>query len=126
MIQPMPPDPQPRRGEIWTAWLDPIAEREQGGRRPVLVVSSDFFNALPHNLCIVVPLTRTNRHIPTHVEIPTTESGLSADSIILCDQIRSISTQRLRKHLGIANEHIMAQVTTILHRIIPEVIDPSQ
>ena len=43
----MPPDDLPQRGEIWMAWLDPIVGREQGGRRPVLVVSSNNFNALP-------------------------------------------------------------------------------
>jgi mRNA interferase MazF len=112
-------------GEIWMAWLDSIVGREQGGRRPVLVVSSDSFNTLPHSLCVVVPLTRTNRHIPTHVEIPATEASLNADSVIMCDQIRSISIQRLQKRLGVASDPIMMQVTTILHRIIPEISDPS-
>lgn len=101
------------------AWLDPIVGREQGGRRPVLIVSSDQFNTLPHNLCIAVPLTRTNRHIPTHVEITAGEAGLQADSVIMCDQIRSISIERLQKRVGVAGERTLSQVMTVIHLILP-------
>ncbi|MGH9743897.1 MAG: type II toxin-antitoxin system PemK/MazF family toxin, partial [Candidatus Acidiferrum sp.] len=59
------------RGEVFQAYLDPVVGSEQGGRRPVLIVSR---NALHTNLpiVIVVPLTgRENktRLYPTHVAI---------------------------------------------------------
>ena len=101
------------------AWLDPIVGQEQGGRRPVLIVSSDQFNALPHSLCVAVPLTRTNRHIPTHVEITAGEAGLPSDSVIMCDQIRSISIERLQRRIGVAAAQTMSQVMTVLHLILP-------
>jgi mRNA interferase MazF len=101
-------------------WLDPIVGREQGGRRPVLVVSSNNFNALPHRLCVAVPLTRTNRHLPLHVEISSGEAGLTADSVIMCDQIRSISIDRLQGRLGVVNDQTISHVITLLHRILPE------
>ena len=116
----MLPEELPQRGELWMAWLDPIVGREQGGRRPVLVVSSNNFNALPHSLCVAVPLTRTNRNLPLHVEIASGQAGLAADSVIMCDQIRSISIERLHKRLGIVDDETLSQVTTILRRIIPE------
>lgn len=115
----MSPDEIARRGEVWMAWLDPIVGREQGGRRPVLIVSSDQFNALPHSLCVAVPLTRTNRHIPTHVEITAGEAGLPSDSVILCDQIRSINIERLQKRVGVASDHTMSQVMAVVHLILP-------
>jgi mRNA interferase MazF len=102
------------------AWLDPIVGREQGGRRPVLIVSSDQFNSLPHNLSVVVPLTRTNRHIPTHIPVASGEGGLTFDSVIMCDQIRSISIERLQARLGIINDLTLSRVMTVLHRILPE------
>jgi mRNA interferase MazF len=102
------------------AWLDPIVGREQGGRRPVLVVSSDNFNALPHSLCVAVPLTRTNRSLPMHVEIASGQAGLVLDSVIMCDQIRSISIERLQKRLGVVNDQTLSHVMTVLHRILPE------
>lgn len=102
------------------AWLDPIIGREQGGRRPVLVVSSDNFNSLPHSLCVTVPLTRTNRQLPLHVEIASGQAGLAADSVIMCDQIRAISIERLQKRLGVVNDLTMSQVMGALHRILPE------
>jgi mRNA interferase MazF len=49
----------PRRGEIWLAGLRPTRGREQSGRRPVLVLSVDFFNAGPADLVVVLPLTST-------------------------------------------------------------------
>jgi mRNA-degrading endonuclease toxin of MazEF toxin-antitoxin module len=59
----------PRRGEIWLADLRPTRGREQAGRRPVLVLSVDFFNAGPADLIVVAPLTSTQRDIPLHVRI---------------------------------------------------------
>jgi mRNA interferase MazF len=102
------------------AWLDPIVGREQGGRRPVLVVSSNNFNALPHSLCVAVPLTRTNRHLPLHVEIASGQAGLTANSVIMCDQVRSISIDRLQKRVGVVDDGTISQVMTILHRILPQ------
>lgn len=109
----------PVRGEVWTAWLDPAVGHEQGGRRPVLVVSSDPFNALPHGLVIAAPLTTTNRHLPTHVEISALEAGLSSDSVIMCDQVRAISVERLKKRLGAVEYETLARVSQTIARIIP-------
>ena len=48
---------QPPRGEVWLADLDPTRDREQAGRRPVLIVSEDLFNHGPADLVIICPLT---------------------------------------------------------------------
>ena len=77
--------PTPKRGEVWVADLDPVRGHEQAGRRPVLIVSVDSFNAGPAQLVYVVPLTRTDRGVPLHVAIAPPEGGLRAPSVILCD-----------------------------------------
>ncbi len=87
--------PQPSRGEIWAADLNPIRGHEQAGQRPVLIVSNDTFNHGPADMVIVVPLTRTGRRIPMHVAIDPPEGGVRERSYILCDGIRAISKERL-------------------------------
>jgi mRNA interferase MazF len=85
----------PARGEIWSADLNPTRGHEQAGTRPVLVVSTDIYNRGPAGLVIVVPITRTDRRIPIHVVIEPPEGGVTARSVLLCDAVRSISSDRL-------------------------------
>lgn len=84
----------PSRGEIWTASLNPTRGHEQAGTRPVLVVSTDAFNHGPADLVMVLPLTRSDRGIPVHVPLMPPEGGVTAQSFILCDAIRSIAKSR--------------------------------
>lgn len=92
--------PRPYAGDVWDAELEPVIGHEQGGRRPVLVVSSDMMNQSAAELVIVVPFTRTDRGIPGHVRIASPEGGLTDHSVALCDQVRTISTRRLRRFRG--------------------------
>jgi mRNA interferase MazF len=85
----------PPRGEIWSVDLNPTRGHEQAGTRPVLVVSTDTYNRGPAGLVIVVPITRTDRHIPIHVIVEPPEGGVTGRSVLLCDAVRSISTSRL-------------------------------
>ena len=90
------------RGELYQANLDPVTGSEQGGTRPVLIVSRNALNASAP-IVIVVPLTRRQnktRLYPTHVEVRGGEGGLSKDSVVLCEQIRVISKERLGKKIG--------------------------
>lgn len=91
---------RPSQGEVWDAKLDPTRGREQRGRRPVLVVSTDRFNHGPADLVIVVPLTRTDRGIALHVPIRPPEASLRAASFAMTEQIRSVSVDRLVKRRG--------------------------
>ena len=110
--------PTPKRGEVWVADLDPVRGHEQAGRRPVLIVSVDSFNAGPAQLVYVVPLTRTDRGVPLHVAIAPPEGGLRAPSVILCDAVRSISVTRLTQGpWGIVDEATIATVEDRLRRI---------
>jgi len=80
--------------------LSPACGREQSGLRPALVLSVDKFNHGPAELVIVVPITKTQRGIPTHVMVPAGEAGLTFDSYIKCEDLRSISKDRLVRHMG--------------------------
>src|SRR5438132_1317441 len=101
---------EPRRGEVWLADLHPTRGREQSGRRPVLVLSEDLFNRGPAGLAIVLPMTSTLRRIPSHVRIAPPEGGVKNESAILCEAIRSISTDRLVDRWGAVGPRTMARV----------------
>jgi mRNA interferase MazF len=100
----------PRRGEIWLADLRPTRGREQTGRRPVLVLSVDFFNAGPADLIVILPLTSTQRDIPLHVKVSKGDGGTRHDSAVLCEAIRSVSKERLISRWGVLSREVMAEV----------------
>ena len=106
----IPPTPEPARGEIWYARLDPIVGHEQGGERPCLVVSDDRFNRSRAHLVIVLPITSSQRGIASHVQIDPPEGGLKAVSFIKCEDVRSISKQRLQSRWGRVSVKTMATV----------------
>jgi mRNA interferase MazF len=91
----------PRRGEVWLARLSPVVGHEQGGTRPVVVLSTDAYNAGPSGLVVVVPLTsRLRGAIPLHVSVDPPEGGLRRPSVALCDAVRSVSQGRLEGRWG--------------------------
>src|SRR5438067_13573347 len=100
----------PHRGEIWLADLRPTRGREQTGRRPVLVLSVDFFNAGPAGLVVVLPLTSTQRDIPLHVKVSKGDGGTRNDSAILCEAIRWVSMDSLFSRWGVVSQGVMAEV----------------
>ena len=100
----------PSRGEIWFADLDPILGHEQGGRRPVLIISSDIFNSGPAGLVIALPLTKKHRGITLHFEIHPPEGGLKSHSSILCDAVISISKERLANKLGNVSQTTLSEI----------------
>jgi mRNA interferase MazF len=101
---------EPSRGEIWITDLDPTRGHEQAGTRPCLVISVDPFNRGRARLTVVVPLTRTGRNIPTHVEVNPPEGGLIERSFAKCEDVRSISKDRLRQRLGVVSAATLGQV----------------
>jgi mRNA interferase MazF len=74
------------------------AGHEQTGPRPVLVVSDDAFNCGLAGLVMTVPLSSKvakSKNIPAHIRVDPSEAGLKTASVILCDQLRTISKDRL-------------------------------
>ncbi len=88
------------RGEVWLVNLDPTFGREQAGTRPALIISENIFNQGYAELVIVVPITSQNKGIRSHVKIIQGEAGLNMESFAKCEDVRSISKQRLIKKLG--------------------------
>jgi mRNA interferase MazF len=102
---------QPKCGEVWWADLEPVKGHEQGGRRPCLIVSVDEFNQLPHGLVWTVPITSNVRFRHAFaVAVHPPDGGLKVASMILCHQLRTISTDRLALRTGVIPPDLFAEV----------------
>lgn len=84
------------RGQIYFVNLSPTRGREQAGRRPVLIVSSDAINRQPLVVTVVVGTDAKNvpRDYPVNVRVSAAETGLPVDTVFLCFQIRSLDQSR--------------------------------
>ena len=91
-----------KRGEIYFVDLNSTKGREQAGRRPVLVVSSDAINRQPLVVTVVVGTDAKNvpRDYPVNVRVAAAETGLSQDTVFLCFQIRSLDPARFQPPRG--------------------------
>lgn len=102
-----------KRGDLFWADLTHRKGSEQKGKRPVLILSHDAFNAIPTwNSVIVVPLTTSPKAMkgPTAIPIPRADSGLPADSIALCHQVTTLDRALLKGRIGAIGSHPMQSV----------------
>lgn len=105
-----------KRGEIYDARFEPVEGSEQGGTRPVIVVSRDVINAYSP-VVLAVPCTtyRPQKTIyPTQVLIQSPNGGLSKDSLAMADQVRVLSKTRLIQLRGTLNQEIIQQLNQAL------------
>lgn len=99
------------RWSVCTAELDPIKGSEQGGRRPVLIVSNNDFNrVMPVITVLPVTSLKSGRRVyPSEVTLKKGESNLDVDSLVLAYQIRTISKKRIRSLIGAINDPVKQQ-----------------
>lgn len=104
-----------KRGDIFFAELNPVQGSEQGGVRPVLVVQNDVGNNYSPTT-IVLPITSrmSKAKLPTHVALSRRESGLSRDSVVLAEQIRTIDKVRLQQKVATLDEMTMARINSAM------------
>ncbi|MCW5316649.1 type II toxin-antitoxin system PemK/MazF family toxin [Nostoc sp. KVJ3] len=105
-----------KRGEVYDARLEPTEGSEQGGIRPVIIVSRDVINA-NSPVVLAVPCTtyRTKKRVfLTQVLIEAPEGGLDRDSIAMADQVRVLSKSRLLRLRGTISDAVIAQLNKAL------------
>ena len=87
-----------RRGEIYYADLSPVVGSEQGGVRPVLIVQNDIGNShSPTVIAAAITSRQDKSKLPTHIGINAATCGLSKDSVVLLEQIRSTKSALKRE-----------------------------
>ena len=106
---------QVKRGDIYFADLSPVVGSEQGGMRPVLIVQNNTGNRhSPTVIAAAITSQLGKARLPTHIELSASRCGLSRDSVILLEQIRTIDKSRLRERMGRLDEATMQQVNSAI------------
>ena len=108
----------PRRGEVWLVDFGQPVGREQAGFRPAVVVSTDALNEGPAGVVLVVPVTSARRQLPSHIEIEPGESGLDHPSYAKCEDVKSISEQRLIDRLGVIGPEPLFDIGRVLEYLL--------
>lgn len=98
-------------GDIFYADLSPVVGSEQGGMRPVLIVQNDTGNKHSPTVIAAAITSQTGKaRLPTHIELNAQSVGLSRDSVILLEQVRTIDKSRLRERMGKLDDTTMTKV----------------
>lgn len=97
---------------VWVAFADALG-REQGGRRPAVVVSSELYLDVVDSLALVVPVTTRNREWPNHVRLAG-ESGLEVPSWAMTEQPSTISRDRIARFSGRIEDQCLEQIRMYL------------
>ena len=92
---------QIKRGDIYYADLSPVVGSEQGGIRPVLIIQNDIGNRHSPTVIAAAITSQINKtRLPTHIEVRASSVGLTKDSVVLLEQIRTLDKTRLKEKMG--------------------------
>lgn len=104
-----------KRGDVYFADLSPVVGSEQGGVRPVLVITNDIANRFSPSINIAAITSQIQKaKLPTHVEINSKHYGFEKDSVILLEQTRTIDKTRLKEKVTHLDKEVMNQVDKAL------------
>ena len=105
----------PHRGEVYLVNFDPTVGAEVKKTRPALILQNDIANRhSPITIVAAITSQFDETLYPTEVLIRAPEGGLTVDSVVLLNQIRSLDKQRLIRRLGAIKPATMKQVEQAL------------
>jgi len=108
------------QGEIWEINLSPTVGAEIKKKRPALIISDDAMGLLP--LKVIVPITEWKDRFdgaPWMVKIePDSHNGLLKTSALDTFQIRSVSTRRIVKRIGVVSDEVLEKVKEAIKTVI--------
>ena len=105
----------PHRGEVFLVNFDPTIGAEIQKTRPALILQQDILNEYsPVTIVAAITSKVGDKTYPTEVPIPLKEGGLAVESVILCNQIRTIDKARLVQKLGMVSGATMKRVSYAL------------
>ena len=108
-------DTNVKRGDIFYADLSPVVGSEQGGCRPVLIVQNDTGNKHSPTVIAAAITSQTGKaRLPTHISLTGHDVGLTKDSVILLEQIRTIDKSRLREKVCHLDQDILQKIDQAL------------
>jgi mRNA interferase MazF len=104
-----------RRGEIYFVDFSPSRGSEQGGVRPGLIIQNDAGNLNSPTTIVAAISTQRRRTYPFHVQVTPLDSGLPQQSVVKCEQIKTVDQSRLMRLAGSLNPAKMREVDEALH-----------
>lgn len=104
------------RGEIYMVAFDPVVGSETGKTRPAVVVQNELANRSSPTVTVVPLSSQLARVFPFQVRLAAGEGGLEHESKALCEQIRTVSRDRLRRRLGKLPVQRMDEIRAALDR----------
>ena len=107
-------DNYPKRGEIWYVSLEPAVGHEISKTRPALIISNDKNNEYSSTITLIPITSSIDKIFPFEVFISKEHSGLSMNSKIKCNQVRTIDKLRLLKLIGKISEETLSEVEEAL------------
>jgi mRNA interferase MazF len=105
------------RGDIYWADLNPVIGSEQGGLRPVLILSQNVFNERSGTV-IAVAITSQPQRAGYPLTFELSDTKLPKKSWVKISQIRTLSVKRIRKKISNAPEEELAIIVEGLNEII--------
>lgn len=112
-----------KRGEIYYVNKMPVVGAEHEAGRPAVVVSTDRHNAKSGTIEVVYLTTRSKGMMPEHIFC----SATGTDSTILCEQITTVSVDRLSDYITTLTEEEMLDVEAgLLHSLGMESYIPDE
>jgi mRNA interferase MazF len=105
------------RGDIHWADLNPVIGSEQGGLRPVLILSQDLFNERSGTV-IAVAITSQPQRASFPLTLELSKSELPKQSWVKISQIRTLSVKRIGKRLAKASDEELTLIIEGLNEII--------
>ena len=105
------------RGDIHWADLNPVIGSEQGGMRPVLVLSHNVFNERSGTV-IAVAITSQPQRVGFPLTMELGDPNLPKKSWVKISQIRTLSVKRIRSKIGRASEEAIALVIDGFNEIV--------
>ena len=104
----------PKRGDIWIVNLDPTIGAEIKKTRPALIISNDINNRYADTITLLPISDQGEKVYPFEVALPAKSFGLTKESKVKCQQIRTVDKRRLVKWLGIIDTHVLQDVEQAL------------
>jgi mRNA interferase MazF len=105
------------RGEVVWADLDPTLGREQGGRRPVVVISQDVFNERSGTV-VALAITSQPQRAGFPLTMELTSVRLPKQSWVKISQVRTLSTERLGARIGRVSPEELDRLVEGLNEIV--------
>ena len=105
------------RGDIHWADLNPVIGSEQGGFRPVLILSHNIFNDRSGTV-IAVAITSQPQHAGFPLTLELSDTNLPKKSWVKISQIRTLSTKRIGKRIASVSPEELASIIDGLNEII--------